>query len=166
MRPEPLSASLAADKYHGSRRRHKTRLVDAMTFFLFVHHRTDVHAEILVTGILAQQGAQVMILLTKEAGTKLAVGGQPDTRTVSAKRLGNRRDQADLAPHAVRETILARCLARLVGNLHQRPAGMNSSVHFGRRYDRFARPMPVRIERHELDEAHDHAAFPRELGER
>src|SRR5215813_4031219 len=126
MKPAPLWASLAADKYHGSRRRHKTRLVDAMTFFLFVHHRTDVNAEILVTGIFAQQGAQVMILFAKEAGTKLAVGGQPDTRTVSAKGLGNRRDQADLAPRAVRETILARCLARLVGNLHQRPAGMNS----------------------------------------
>src|SRR5215470_701956 len=108
MKPEPLSPPLAADKYHGSRRRHKTRLVDAMTFFLFIHHRTDVSAEILVTGIFAQQGTQVMILPAKEARTKLAVGGQPDTGTVSAKRLGNRRDQTDLAPRAVRETILAR----------------------------------------------------------
>src|SRR5215475_4504970 len=133
MKPEPLLASLAADKYHGSRRRHKTRLVDAMTLFFFV-----------------QQGAQIMILFAKEAGAKLAVSGQPDARTVSAKRLGNRRDQADLAPRAVRETILARRFARFVGNLHQRPPGMNSSLHFGCRYDRFARPMPVRIERHEL----------------
>src|SRR5215470_8358466 len=121
---------LAADEYHGSRWRRETRFVDAMALFLFVHHRADVDSQILVACIFSQQAAQVMVFLAKEASTQLAVGGQPDARTMSAKRLGDGRNQADLSRSAVCETVPARRFADFVPHLHERPACVNARMDF------------------------------------
>src|SRR3979490_84946 len=119
---------LSADKYHGTSRRYKARLVDAMTFFFFHDLRADVGEQILVRSSLAHQRAQVMIVLAEQARAQLAVGGQPDTRTVATEGLRNRGDEADFAGCAIGEAVLPGGFAALVRNLLEWPAGVDALV--------------------------------------
>src|SRR5215218_11232003 len=53
-------------------------------------------AELVVVGALAQQRPQVVPGAGEQAGVELAVGRQPRTGAVAAKRLGDRGDHTDL----------------------------------------------------------------------
>src|SRR2546429_9832016 len=106
-----------------------------------------------------------MIFLAEQTGAQFSVSGQPNARTVPAKRLRYWRNQADLTGGAVGESVFPRRLACFVRNLHQWPSCMNSRVNLGRRNHQLARPVPVRIQRHEFDESHDDAAFTRKRSE-
>jgi len=107
-----------------------------------------------------------VIFLAEEAGAKFSVGGEANARTVAAERLRDGSDEPDFAGSAIGETIFARGLAAFVRNLHERPAFMDAAVDFRSGNNEIARPMAIRVERHEFDEAHDDAAFAREGGER
>ena len=56
---------LPPNKDHGSRWGHKTGLIDAVPFFLFVDHRADIGGQIVVRGALAKEGTEVVVLLAK-----------------------------------------------------------------------------------------------------
>src|SRR6266478_1489415 len=157
---------LSANKHHSTRGWYEVRLIDAVPLFLFHHHRAYVRHQIFVGGPFAQQTAQVVILLAEEAGAQLTVRGQPDARTMSAERLGDRSNEPDLARRAVPKAILARCFAALVRDLLQRPLRMNPAIDFGGRHDQAAIPVPIRIERHVLNKSHDDAALAGERRER
>src|SRR6266403_4092092 len=100
---------LSANKHHSTRGWYEVWLIDAVPLFLFHHHRAYVRHQIFVGGAFAQHSAQVVILLAEQAGAQLAIRGQPDARTMSAERLGDRSNQPDLSPRAIRKPILARC---------------------------------------------------------
>src|SRR6266446_8071449 len=113
---------LSANKHHSTRGWYEVRLVDAVPLFLFHHHGADVRHQVFVGGAFAQQRAQIVILLAEQAGPQLTICGQPDARTMSAERLRNRRDKADLARRSIRKAIFACRLAALMWNLVQRPS--------------------------------------------
>src|SRR5260370_2867713 len=78
---------------------------------------------------------------------------------MAAKGLGHRRDEADFAGCAVSEAVFARGLAALVGDLLERPTGMDALMDLGGRNNKAASPMAVGIERHEIDKTHNDAGF-------
>src|SRR5713101_1302897 len=100
-----------------------------------------------------------MVVLAEEAGAELAVGRQADAGAMAAKGLSHRRDEADFAGCAVSEAVFARGLAALVGDLLERPTGMDALMDLGGRNNKAASPMAVGIERHEFDKAHNDAGF-------
>ena len=106
-----------------------------------------------------------MIVLAEQASAQLAVGGQPNTRAVATEWLRYRGDQADFSRGAVSEAIFPRCFAALVRNLLQRPEGVDPAMDFCRGNHLLAAPVSIRIQRHELNEAHDHATFAGEGSE-
>src|SRR6266481_7093380 len=92
-----------------------------MAFFFFVDDGADINFQILVAGIFSEQSAQIVVFLAEKASTQFSVGGQTNSRTVSAKGLRHWSDQANFAGRAVRETVFSGGLAGFVGNLRQRP---------------------------------------------
>src|SRR6266403_5766609 len=86
---------LSANKYHSTRGWYEVRLIDAVPLFLFHHHRAYIRHQIFVGGPFAQQPTQVVILLAEQAGAQLAICGQADARTMSAKRLRHWSNQPD-----------------------------------------------------------------------
>ena len=83
---------LAADINHGTRGRHKTRLVDAMAFLFRSDDREDLITDFPVGCAASQQELQIVIILAKEAGSQFSVGRQPNSRTVAAEWLSYRCD--------------------------------------------------------------------------
>src|SRR5258708_878145 len=83
---------------------------------------------------------------------------------MAAERLGDRGNEADFAGSTVCEAVLAGGLAALVGDLLERPAGMDAPVDLCCGDYKVTRPVAVGIERHEFDKAHDDAAIAGEFG--
>src|SRR5258706_9094150 len=78
---------------------------------------------------------------------------------MAAEGLSDRSDEADFAGRAVGKTELARGLAALVGDLLERPAGVDALVDLGGRNNEAASPMAVGGEPHEFDKAHEDAGL-------
>src|SRR5712664_1352543 len=156
---------LAADEDHGARGWLKSGFIDAMAGLFFSDHGANAFLDVVVGSAVAEQGAEVVVVLAEEAGANFAVGGETDAGAMAAEWLCDRRDQADLAGRAVGEFILARGFAFRMRDLHQRPLRVDAAVDFLGGDHQFARPVAVRVQRHEFDEAHDHAAIAGEGGE-
>src|ERR1700676_2255219 len=155
---------LPADEHHSTRGWYEIRGIDPVTLFFFQYHRADIGDQILVASSFAEKRAEVVVVLAEKTSAQLAVRGQADTRAVAAEGLRHRSDQADLARRAVGKAVFTSGFAPLVRNLLQRPPGMNALVHFPRGDHQAARPMPVGVEWHEFDEAHDHPALAGKAG--
>jgi len=163
--PARPGENLASDEDHSARRRNKAGFVDVMAFFLFEDDGFNERSEILVGSAVAQQKAEIVVILAEKAGAELAVGSEADARAMAAESLRDGRDEADFARSAVGKPIFAGGLAGLVWNGNERPAGMDAGMDFRGRNNQVARPMAVGVEGHELNEAHDDAAIAREFGE-
>ena len=111
-----------------------------MSFFLFIDHTTNVRLHIFVRRAGAEQPAQVVIFFAEQAGTQLTIRCEADPRAMAAERLGDWSDEANFSGPAIREAILARGLAALVGDLLERPARVNALVDFFRGDHVTARP--------------------------
>jgi len=157
-------ANLAADEDHGARGRHEAGIVDVVTFFLFDNDGFDERSEIFVGSAVAQQKAEIMVVLAEKAGAKLAVGGEANTRAMATERLRDGGNQADFTGGAIGKAVFAGRFARFVGNGNERPTGVNAVADFRGRNDQITRPVAIGVERHELYEAHDDAAIAREFG--
>src|SRR5258708_21055882 len=83
---------------------------------------------------------------------------------MSAERMPHRRDDSNLT-HAIGEAIPTRRFAALVSNLLQRQILRHARENLIERNHNFRSPNAVLFERHEFDESHYHALFPRELFE-
>src|SRR5258708_18033782 len=81
---------------------------------------------------------------------------------MSAKWMRHRRDDSNLAS-AIGEAISPRRFTALVRNLLQRQIVRHARENFIERNHNLRSPNAVLFERHELDEAHHHPLFPREL---
>src|SRR5260370_11205822 len=114
---------LSADEDHGARGLDETGLVDAVALFLFHDNRADVGDQIVVRGSLTQQGPQIVVLLAKQAGAELAIGGGADARAMATERHGHPRRETEFATGALRGGIIPGGLARRTGGLFGRPAG-------------------------------------------
>src|SRR3989441_10154662 len=98
---------------------------------LFFHDvGADKVPDFIVARTIAQQKAQVMIVLAEEAGAELAVGGEPDARAMAAEGLRDGGDEADLAGSSIGEAGFAGGFAALVRDLHKRPASVDALIDF------------------------------------
>src|SRR4029077_14665022 len=123
------NSPLPADKHHGTRGWYEVRGIDAVTFLFFVDDRMDIGNEIVICCTFSQQGPQIVIVLAEQAGAQLAVGREADARAMAAEGLRDGSEQADLSGCSVGKPILASGLAALMGDLFQRPEGMNAAVN-------------------------------------
>ncbi len=130
-----------------------------MAGFFFSDHGANSLLNVLVGGAVAEQGAEIVVILAEEAGADLAVGGEANAGAVAAEGLRDGSDQANFAGRAVRKFILARGFTLRVRNLDQRPLRVDAAKDFFGGNHQFARPVTVGIEGHEFDEAHDYAAI-------
>src|SRR5260370_27882773 len=135
-----------------------------MAFFFFHDYGADIGDQILVGGSFAKHSAQIMIILAEKAGAELAVGSKPDAGAMAAERLVDGGDEADFAGSAVGEAVLSGGLAAFVGDLHERPTGVDAPVDFRGGDYKVTGPVAVGIERHEFDKAHDDGAVAGEFG--
>src|SRR5208282_75060 len=74
---------LPSNKHHGPRRRHEVRLIDPVALLFFQHLLFDVAGQLVVTRAVAQERAQVVVVLAEEAGAQLAVRGNANPRAES-----------------------------------------------------------------------------------
>src|SRR5258707_14329143 len=88
---------LAADEDHGARGRHESRFVDAMAGFFFSDHGANSLFNVLVGGAVAEQGAEIVVILAEKAGADLAVGSEANAGAVAAEGLRDGSDRAILA---------------------------------------------------------------------
>src|SRR5579872_349243 len=160
------TAELSTDEHHCAIGRNEIGLVDAMAGFLLHDDRADAGGDLFFGAVLAQKRAEVVVFLAEETGAQLAVRGQANPRTEPTKGLGDRSDEADFTRRAIGKAIFARGFAAFVRNWFQRPLRVDAPENFGCGHDGFARPVAVRIQGHEFDEAHDDGAFARKGGER
>jgi hypothetical protein len=159
-----LDVHLAANKDHGSGGRHEARLIDAMPLLLFDDAGGDIGAQIVVRSSFTEKRPQVVVILAEKAGPKLAVGSEPDARAVAAERLGDRGDKADFSGGAIGKTVFPRSFTPFVGDLGEGPAGVNAVMNLDSGNDKRTIPMAVRVQRHELNKAHDDAGVAGEPG--
>src|SRR5258708_36755234 len=82
---------LAADEDHRPRGRHESRFVDAMAGFFFSDHGANSLLNVLVGGAVAEQGAEIVVILAEEAGAGRAVGGGGNVGAVAAGGPGEGR---------------------------------------------------------------------------
>src|SRR6266436_2832057 len=156
---------LSPDEYHGAGGWYETRLIDSMPLLFFRDNRANVSGQVLVGGSFTQQRPQIMIVLAEKTGAELAVGSQPDARAMTAEGLCHRCDEADFAGRAIGKAVLSSGFAAFVGDLLDRPAGVDTAVDFGGGNNQATSPVAVGIERHEFDKAHDDAGFAGEQSE-
>src|SRR3954466_15738438 len=104
---------------------------------------------------------QVVVPHRKQAGTNLAIRSNADPAAMPTERMRHRGDNPDLSA-AISKAVTPRGFATLVRNLNQWPILCHTFKNLIQRDNHFRRPYAVFFERHELNEAHDHALFSRE----
>src|SRR5579859_538736 len=151
--------------HHRPRCRNKIRLPDVMARFLFADHVADEPDEFVVRSAAAHKFMQVMVPYRKQAGANLAVGGNANAAAMPAEGMRYRSNNSDLA-NAVVKAITAGGLTVLMRDFDQRPVLRHALENFVECHYYSRCPHPIFFERHELDEAHDHAFFARKLAKR
>src|SRR5260370_756820 len=96
-----------------------------------------------------------MIMVTEEEGAEVAVGGKRNAGAMAAEGLGDRGDKADFAGSAVGEAVLAGGFAALVGDLFERPAGVDTPMDLRGGDHGGARPVAGWVQAREIDEEHN-----------
>src|SRR5580692_9578325 len=97
---------------HRSRWLQESRLADMVPGLLALHREGDVVAQCFVAFAGAHPAVEVVLNLGEQAGSNLAIGGEPHAAAGAAKSLGNRSDDPDLAA-PIGKAIASRCLAGL-----------------------------------------------------
>src|SRR4051794_19514848 len=97
----------AADRAHRARRLHEPRLVDTVLELLAPDGLADDPRDVVVARAVAQRRAQVGLVDREQARAQAPVGGEADAVAVTAERVADRVDEADLAL-AVGEAVHAR----------------------------------------------------------
>src|SRR5258708_18344896 len=143
---------IAADEDHRARERHESRFVDAMAGFFFSDHGANSLLNVLVGGAVAEQGAEIVVILAEEAGADLAVGGEANAGAVAAEGLRDGSDQANFAGRAVRKFILARGFTLCVRDLDQRPLRVDAAEDFFGGGPPVSRPLTVGVDWHRIAE--------------
>src|SRR5690348_15108634 len=108
--------------------------------------------------------SQIVIEEGEQAGANLAVRGQAYTRTMSAERVRDGRDDADLA-QAVVKGVAPRGFAGRVGQLAHRTKMIQLLQDLIHANHNIRRPYAVFFKGHEFNEAHHHAFLAGEAGE-
>src|SRR5205085_9866338 len=112
----------------------------------------------------SQHAAQIGFVECEEARAELAFGGEAHAVAVIAERLGHAGDHADVAdPVGIHEPLgrLDMIVKIALGAARElEPNRLGDALDdLVRRYNFFLTPLTLRVERHELDEAHPDAAF-------
>ena len=115
----------------------------------------DRGRQLVVAAAVAEDGAQVGLVEGEEAVPELPVGGDADAIAAAAERLGDARDHPHVAlAVGVLEPLgrldVARAGDRLALQREDRVDGVEDLASGD---DAIHRPLPLRVERHELDEA-------------
>src|SRR6266511_578606 len=159
-RPED---ELAADLAQGPGGPDEVQLVDRVAPPLRGHGALDDCGDRVVVASVAEDAPHVELLDREQAVAHLAVGGEADAVAGGAERVRDARDDADLAsPIAVPVALGRRAVA---GHRLQRVHRVDGGDDLVAGDNRLHGPLPRRIERHELDEPYDDAAFTPERRE-
>src|SRR6185436_3746928 len=146
---------LPADEDHRSGRLDEVGFVDSVTFFLLEDGVDDELSYLFARLTSPQAIANVVIHHREQAGSDIAVGGQPKSRTLAAKWHGHRRDNPYLTGGAVGESISERSLARRVPlNRNELVPFLDSIDNFAPAHKHAAVPLMTIVEGHVLDETH------------
>src|SRR5580658_7336254 len=154
---------LAADVVHldllfiaGSRRAERDAPQLAVAIVPPLPGAADHLQELIVGGTGTHRLAQIETLRCEKTGIKLSFRGQSRTRTIPAKRLGNRGDEPDLTG-AVVELPAFRHLAAIVLEYRMDgPTRIDAVGELARRHHHLRAPGIAIADIHELYEAHDH----------
>src|SRR5579863_6410988 len=154
----------SANINHRARWRNKIRIVDTVPGFFGHNHAANLTFDIAVTRAAAKKRLEIVILFAEKAGAQFPVSGQANARAESAKRLRDRRNQANFAA-PVGKSEFPSGLAALMRHRYKRPFRLDAPLHLRCRNHQLASPRAVSIERHKFDEAHNQIAFARKFGE-
>src|SRR5260370_38456081 len=88
-----------------------------MAFLFFRHHSANKFRQLLVASAAAHLAMQIVVPHREQAGADLSVAGDAYSATLSAERMRDGRDDADLAD-AVVEAVAAGGVRRPAGGLH------------------------------------------------
>src|SRR6266853_383267 len=91
-----------------------------MAFLFFRHHSANKFRQLLVASAAAHLAMKIVVPHREQAGADLSVAGDAYSATLSAERMGNGRDDADLAD-AVVEAVAAGGFRARVRDLDQPP---------------------------------------------
>src|SRR5579884_752069 len=111
---------LSADVNHAARGLEEARLTYMVARFFAMHDALDELLQFCIGRTLSHQSIEIVIELGKEAGADLAVRGDADTRAVSAKRMGYRRDDADFSNTIIEGIAPGSFAHRILGKLFHR----------------------------------------------
>src|ERR1700704_3626019 len=91
-----------------------------MAFLFFRHHSANKFCQLFVASAAAHLGMQIVVPHREQAGADLSVAGDAYSATLSAERMRDGRDDADLA-EAVVEPVTSRSFRTRMRDLDQRP---------------------------------------------
>src|SRR5258708_34371817 len=138
------------------------RFAGVVAFLFFLDDAADELFQLFGARAAAHLGVEVVVPHREQAGADFAVAGDADAATVAAEGMRDGRDDADFAD-AVVETVAARGFGARVRDFNQRAVLGHAGQNFVERDHGVRRPGAAFFERHELDQAHRHAFFAREL---
>src|SRR3954451_13239029 len=160
-----VTRRLPANRAHRARRLDEARLAHVVLQLLAPHRVADERRQLRVRRAAAQRLAEVRLVNREEARAQFALGRQPHAVAVGAERLGDGGDEAD-PPRPGGEAEHARGGRRLARQLLERVHRIDDRAQLLAGQHLVGAPRVVRVERHELDEAHLERGGARELGER
>src|SRR5690606_29943880 len=117
----------------------------------------DDRGELVVGRARTQRRTQVVLLEREQAVAELALGREPHAVARAAERLRDTGDDTDLAAAVAVAEPGGRGARALDGLEREHRADPLDDLF--ERHDGVVAPRLVRVERHELDEAHDDAAL-------
>src|SRR5437762_2352095 len=104
----PVLENSTADMDHAARGLLKTGLADVMAGLFFLHHGAYVLGQLCIAGACIKASRQVVIKEREQASANFAIRGQADAGAVSAERMRNGSNNADLS-QAIIEGVAPRC---------------------------------------------------------
>src|SRR5882672_6681888 len=137
-----------------------------VALFFVPDYLTESPSDLPVFDAAPEQRFQILFVQAEQAGAYFSVGGEANPVAMTAERLADGRDDADL-PSALREAPALRRFrtVRRMDRL-QIKASLQTLEDFASRHDEFLLPRPARIERHEFDETKAQFLDAGEFGER
>ena len=143
----------------------ESRFADVVARFFSHDDLAYIRSKFLIGSTAQHSPIKIVVALGKQAGADLAVRCDANAAAVSAERLRDRGDDADLAYAIVEGKSLRRLAGGVRRELDQGTECIQASDDLVHRNNGFRLPAAVFFEGHPLDEADDDAFAAGELGE-
>src|SRR2546423_4034221 len=162
----------AADLAHRACRPDEVDLADSVSGPLRAHGTGDgfrnpiVEVDRVEAAVRAQHGAQVGLVKREQTRAELPLGREPHTVAVITERLRHARDDTNVADAvAIHEPFGRLDMIVVESTPFEWKFRVDALDDLARRHDLFLAPLPLSVERHELDEPHTDASLATEARE-